>query len=243
MVKTLNWPGFGLDIAPFPTTESRTQVVDDFFSEVHYALFLRKIKEIGKILLDYKNGLSHPKVNNQYMVTCLVSSSELKTGDTSFLEYVLFHISEHVPKIENIFECDRLKFFLNKNHKKGKKCRHTEKILLDPDNRIPQSENFQAEHYTAELFTESEHLSSMQEEFRKKFGDNEKSYLLIFSHYVPCTIKHHHCAELLGRYVDVTGQQVVVGYEKVFPETDFFKSIDSMKAIKVVHPQIQRLRL
>ena len=72
----------------------------------------------------------------------------------------------------------------------------------------------------------------MSNEFVSEFGYNERAYLMMFSHYVPCTLASHQCASLIGQYAAKGEHRVVIGYIDVFEDNN--EASDERKAKKVM---------
>ena len=69
-------------------------------------------------------------------------------------------------------------------------------------------------------FTEyRDYLDNMESALREQFGPNAKSHLLIFSHYIPCTMSGHNCADVVKSYATCLSNKVYVGYESVYNQT------------------------
>ncbi|KAH3869770.1 hypothetical protein DPMN_032941 [Dreissena polymorpha] len=72
----------------------------------------------------------------------------------------------------------------------------------------------------------------MSNDFVKEFGYNEQAYLMMFSHYVPCTLASHQCASLIGQYAAKREHRVVVGYKDIFEDDQ--EASDERKSKKVM---------
>ncbi|KAH3829931.1 hypothetical protein DPMN_103162 [Dreissena polymorpha] len=77
----------------------------------------------------------------------------------------------------------------------------------------------------------------MEQSFRHTFGDSTPPKLLFYTHYSPCTLDSHHCAELLREYVRKTSRNVTVGYAEVFVRSDREHALQTLKdsGIEVRH--------
>ncbi|KAH3829933.1 hypothetical protein DPMN_103164 [Dreissena polymorpha] len=114
-------------------------------------------------------------------------------------------------------------------------CNHGEARLLDPDGEIRKknnTSNTQTVNDDCNTF-----LQDMELSFREQFGDSTRPYLLIYSHYVPCTIPSHFCAGLLKQFVRKTGYNVLVGYTDVFFKSNCEKALKTLResGIQVRH--------
>ncbi|KAH3893092.1 hypothetical protein DPMN_017235 [Dreissena polymorpha] len=72
----------------------------------------------------------------------------------------------------------------------------------------------------------------MSKEFVSEFGKKEQAYLMMFSHYVPCTLASYQCASLVGQYAAQCKHKVVVGYKDVFK--DDYEASDEGAAIDIM---------
>ncbi|KAH3869761.1 hypothetical protein DPMN_032931 [Dreissena polymorpha] len=75
----------------------------------------------------------------------------------------------------------------------------------------------------------------MSNEFFSEFGCNERAYLMMFSHYVPCTLASHQCASLIGQYAAQSEHRVVVGYKDIFEDDKEASNEKKAKKVMIKH--------
>ncbi|CAC5420345.1 unnamed protein product [Mytilus coruscus] len=94
---------------------------------------------------------------------------------------------------------------------------HGEARLLDFDSQLRQEIcnpcNFEHEN-NANIFQQ------MEKQFFEEFGDEEKYIICMFSHYIPCTISGHQCAELIQKFSTKHGKQIILSYDRAFDKTN-----------------------
>ncbi|XP_052777271.1 uncharacterized protein LOC128214694 [Mya arenaria] len=64
-------------------------------------------------------------------------------------------------------------------------------------------------------------LDQIKEEFYKEHGHAEEPIIVLFTHLMPCNDKGHRCAALLRKYVETTGDNLIVSYKAVHKSADF----------------------
>ncbi|KAH3737694.1 hypothetical protein DPMN_044287 [Dreissena polymorpha] len=105
-------------------------------------------------------------------------------------------------------------------------CVHGEGRLLDPDGSTRREIATKPNEINTDQNT---FLSDMEQSFRNEFGDSTPPQLLVYTHYLPCTLDSHHCAELLRDYVTKTSRNVTVGYTEVFVKSDQERALQTLK--------------
>lgn len=129
---------------------------------------------------------------------------------------------------------DRIVVLLNELHNHHNK--HGEARLVDPVGEI--RDELAIERPFHEFEEPVNYLEEMEYAFESTFGEVTNSYLLIFSHYIPCTIYGHNCADVLGEFAQGTRHRMYVGYENVYQKTDKDKAVEAMKSngIGIIFP-------
>ena len=131
---------------------------------------------------------------NQFVIACLATKSEVTNCNTLALdtfEVVFRDLPGRINCSQWYLADDRVVVLINEleDHHNT----HGESRLLD----------------NAGPFTEyRDYLDNMESAFREQFGPNAKSHLLIFSHYIPCTMSGHNCADVIKNYATCLSNNV-----------------------------------
>ncbi|KAH3735260.1 hypothetical protein DPMN_041724 [Dreissena polymorpha] len=171
----------------------------------------------------------------QFIMACLVSEQELVLKEFAVMENFKQYIHvlatqsvDQIPISDGYFMKLPKSIYLRNN------CNHGEARLLDPDGEMRRKITSNTQAVVDECNT---FLQDMELSFREQFGDSTRPYLLMYSHYVPCTIAKHFCAGLLKQFVRKTGHNVLVGYTDVYCKSNCEKALKTLResGIKVRH--------
>lgn len=188
----------------------------------------------------------------QYMVACILSQNEIQRGTyLDFLKFVesRFHSVKQSTKIsmkKRYLKFERFVFLMNSKDEHGH-GQHTEARLFDPkeylrkQNTVDYMARFNGGNITAmqNSSSENEFLAEMIKDFVKRFGFLEDYYIVVFSHFLPCTQPEHSCAGLLGHFAFTTRQKVLLSYELPYITTNVQTSLALMSNgwITLIHPR------
>ncbi|KAH3737693.1 hypothetical protein DPMN_044286 [Dreissena polymorpha] len=195
---------------------------------------LQNVCHIGSMANSLVQAITEDENKKQFVMACIVSEQELVFKDFSFMEnfkkYIHVLATEQVDQIpisDGYFMKGR-SIYLRNN------CNHGEARLLDPDGEIRRE--ITCNPHTV-VDDGNNFLHDMELSFREQFGDSTRPYLLIYSHYVPCTIPLHFCAGLLKQFVKKTGYNVLVGYTDVFFQSNREHALSTLRksGIQVRH--------
>ncbi|VDI62595.1 Hypothetical predicted protein [Mytilus galloprovincialis] len=197
-----------------------------FFPYLLRGLGLRIMNKLNSTLTEQRE---------QFIISAIVSYKEIACRNT-----------EVIREAEGEWECldldslrfDHYSFSFNRlvfilNHPNP--CIHGEARLLDPDGKTRRQ--IFDRPYQEQIGKESSNnfLAVMKEQFFKQFGENEKYVLVMFSHYIPCTLPGHMCAELLSEYATRYDEQILIGYTNVYKETNQNLSFRLMNKSDNIH--------
>ena len=206
------------------------------FSDI--ADYMQDMRRVGhyadKVIVQKASGKVYDR--NQFVIACLVSARELRYIDDSALKV----FETHIKRLRRI-KCDdgyllhgRVAILMNELHKHHNK--HGEARLLDPFGSIRTYLDIDTPY--DEFEEPVDYMDELESAFKEEFGTEAKSYLLIFSHYIPCTLDGHQCSEVIGEYANQTSHKVYVGYEDVYKKTDKDDAVHAMKSngVGIVFP-------
>lgn len=170
---------------------------------------MQKTGHFTKNILTQKAGGSGGRT--QFIIARLVTRREIrKFNDTALVDFRCY-----LENLNNInFDVGYLlhgRTVFLKNMSQDRYTKHREARLLDPDGDI---RDFLDLHREKDEFKEPiYYLEEMNEEFVKQFGKEARPQLLIFSHYIPCAIGGHCCADVLGKFASDNRYKIFIGYE------------------------------
>ncbi|CAC5420346.1 unnamed protein product [Mytilus coruscus] len=186
-----------------------------------------------RILKKLNSTLNEPR--EQFIISAIVSYNEIACRNTEVIreaegEWESLN-SDSLRFDHYSLSFHRLVFILN-NHNPSI---HGEARLLDPDGTTRRQ--IFDRPYQNKIGKESSHnfLAVMKEQFFKQFGENEKYVLIMFSHYIPCTLPGHMCAELLSEHSQSCGEQILIGYTNVYQDTDHNFALRLMNKSDNIH--------
>ncbi|CAC5370023.1 unnamed protein product [Mytilus coruscus] len=170
-----------------------------------------------------------PNMPNQFVCAAFVSYREMENWDihviTEARDQLLFPDRYTINVQDNYVLFNRLVLLLNLQV--ANTSVHGEARLLDAESKLRQEicnqHNFEHEN-NPNIFLQ------MEKQFVEEFGDKEKYIICMFSHYIPCTIPRHNCAELLQKYSKKHGKQIILSYDRVFKKTNLKLARKIMKA-------------
>ncbi|CAG2252086.1 unnamed protein product [Mytilus edulis] len=192
-----------------------------FFPYLLRGLGLRIMNKLNSTLTEQRE---------QFIISAIVSYKEIACRNTDVIreaeeEWECLN-SDSLRFDHSSLSFHRLVFILNNPNTSI----HGEARLLDPDgktrrqiignNLVKESNNF---------------LVVMKKQFCKQFGENEKYVLIMFSHFIPCTLPGHMCAELLSEYATRYDEQILIGYTNVYKETNHNLSLRLMNKSDNIH--------
>lgn len=159
----------------------------------------------------------------QFLISVIVSYNEVATRNTNVIRQAekdwdsLDWNLKYLWKYDQYsVSFDRLVFLLNHPIPSI----HGEARLLDPDGTLRRQ--ICDSSYKSKIDNEptNNFLAGMKEQFIKEFGENEKFVLVMFSNFIPCTAPGHNCSEILTEYATRYNEQILIGYNNVYPDTD-----------------------
>lgn len=121
------------------------------------------------------------------------------------------------------------------NSKDENACKwHGEARLLDPTGRLRReihSELNNSSKWLVKYTTDkNKFMDNLKQAYYAKFGTFESCCLLIFSHFVPCTIKLHKCCEVIRKYAEETHIDIVIAYDEVYKDTNVKMSLRCLQS-------------
>lgn len=170
---------------------------------------------------------------NQFIVAVLVTVDEILTENISVLNLFEKHVMTKVTPCfvsNRVIQHDRCAFVMNAStkyfHEHGE-CRLFDpgrKILfklIDSEYEARGAENgFKKRKSYKSNPSDQKLFHNMNDSFERTFNSRQKAVLLLYSHYIPCTVPFHECAKLLREFVKDSGRDTVVGYEEDYKFTD-----------------------
>ncbi|KAH3741868.1 hypothetical protein DPMN_048598 [Dreissena polymorpha] len=201
---------------------------------------LQNVCHVGSMANSLVQTITSLENKKQFVMACLVSAQELISNDFSFLENFKQYIQllatkpvDQIPLSDGYYMKGRSIYLRNNGN-------HGEARLLDPDGELRREITSKPHKIVNECNT---FLLDMELSFRKQFGDSMTPYLLIYSHYVPCTIPEHFCAELLKQFVRKTGYNVLVRNTDIFCKSNCDNALKTLResGIRVRHIPMEQL--
>ncbi|XP_045184869.2 uncharacterized protein LOC123542900 [Mercenaria mercenaria] len=170
--------------------------------------FMKKLMDFGKEKV--KEMIPRGDTCNQYVVACIASEEELEERYSTIIE----DAGKGSPETtDTYYFSKRLVVILNKHHW------HGEARLLDPTGRLWETVTTEKDKKDdREPFEGRYFVGKMRENFPAEVWGTPK--LVLFSHYIPCTIPRHQCARLIEEYVNTTGTEIILSYERSHGDTD-----------------------
>ncbi|CAG2252087.1 unnamed protein product [Mytilus edulis] len=179
------------------------------------------------------SALKEPR--EQFIISAIVSYNEIACRNTEVIrqaEGEWESLNSDSLRFDNYsLSFHRLVFILNHPNPSI----HGEARLLDPDGTTRRQ--IFDRSYQKQIGKESSNnfLAVMKEQFFDKFGKNEKYVIIMFSHYIPCTLPGHMCSELLSEYTTRYDEQLLIGYTNVYQETNQNLSLRLMNKSNNIH--------
>ncbi|CAG2252083.1 unnamed protein product [Mytilus edulis] len=160
---------------------------------------------------------------NQFLISVIMSYNEVANRKTKVIRQAEKEWDSLDWNLKYLWKYDkfsvsfnRLVLLLNNSNPSI----HGEARLLDPDGIIRRQ--ICDGSYTSKIEKEptNNFLALMKEQFIKEFGEKEKYVLVMFSNFIPCTAPGHKCSELLTEYATRYDEQILIGYNVVYHDTD-----------------------
>lgn len=197
------------------------------FSDV--AEMMKEMREVGhftdRMIVKKSPGIVFDK--KQFIIVCMATAREIRACDNTALRDFRASV-KRLRKLkchEGYLQFGRVTVLMNElQHHHNK---HGEARLLDPDGGIRYELDIcdPSDEYQEDF----DYLDAMEETFVEDFGEDAHQYLLIFSHYIPCTIDGHKCADVIGEFARHSSYKMYVGYENVYKGTDKDEAVQAMK--------------
>ena len=206
------------------------------FSDI--ADYMQGMRHVGHFVDDVIVNMTLGRGNGscQFIIACLVSARELRNGDDSALK----EFTTYITRLRRI-NCDdgylcHGRVAVLKNDSQMQHNSHGEARLLDPCGSIRSDQGVDIPY--DEFDEPVDYMDELESAFKEKFGTEAKSYLLIFSHYIPCTLDRHQCSNIIGEYAKQTTHKVYVGYDEVYKHTDKDDALNIMlsNGVGVIFP-------
>lgn len=167
---------------------------------------------------------------DQFVCAAMVSIREIEIFDTKVIEVAKDMLQCQHPSYEQIENkyliFKRMVVLLNLPHV------HGEARLLDSDSKIRQN-MFPKQNYVQK--DSINFWKKMEEHFVNDFGCKEEGVLCIFTHYIPCTIHDHQCAELLRMFTAEHRQKIIISFDQVFCDTNRQVALNIMRTSKDIY--------
>ncbi|CAC5391252.1 unnamed protein product [Mytilus coruscus] len=188
-----------------------------------------------KLLGDFgRDAMSmFPNMPNQFVCAAFVSYREMENWDKKVITEARAQLLLLDRRNENIEDNYVLfkRLVLLLNLPVANTSVHGEARLLDSDSQLRMEicnrHNFEHEN-NPNIFLQ------MEKQFVEEFGDHEKYIICMFSHYMPCTIEGHKCAELIQKFSKKHGKQIILSYDRAFDKTNLKLARKIMKDSKNV---------
>jgi hypothetical protein len=191
---------------------------------------LQRLRDLGKQIHDCVRGKFVKHANtNQFVIAAICSTSEVTNSDDDFIvkaeKWFASLSTRNFTFNERFLKYKRMVYLLNYNGI------HGESRLLDCTGK--RRRNIGTNSTTT---WRRDFLAEIKEEFYQQFDRDENYQLVLYTHYIPCTLPKHKCSKILADYA-AGHNKLVIGYDLVWRETCEQKARSNLKdtQLKCLH--------
>lgn len=174
--------------------------------------FIQRLGDFGKQIHGcVRRKFAKHRNTNQFVIAAILSTSEVFNNDDDFLVNAeKWFASVSTKKFtfnERFLKYKRMVYLLNY------KGMHGESRLLDSTGKRRRKI-----YINSTTTWHRDFLAEIKEEFFKEFGRDENYQLVLYTHYIPCTLQNHNCSKIVADYASEQNK-VVIGYDRIWKGT------------------------